>query len=81
MRAACALRPGTPVEVVLPLLDAQALDMVLVLSVEPGFGGQSFKPEVLPKVSCLLILVNETRRKERLYGTMDELTLLFALLR
>lgn len=50
MRAACALKPATPADVLLPLLDAGALDMVLVLSVEPGFGGQSFKPEVLPKV-------------------------------
>jgi len=50
MRAACALKPATPADVLFPLLDAGALDMVLVLSVEPGFGGQSFKSEVLPKV-------------------------------
>ncbi len=53
MRAACALKPGTPVEVVLPMLESKVLDMVLILSVEPGFGGQKFKPEVLSKVEHL----------------------------
>ena len=46
-----AINPGTPVsaiEEVLPLLD-----MVLVMSVNPGFGGQSFIPEVLDKVKRL----------------------------
>ncbi|MGP9693025.1 ribulose-phosphate 3-epimerase [Brachybacterium sp. AOP25-B2-12] len=43
-----ALRPATPVE---PLLDILGeFDMVLVMTVEPGFGGQSFLPEMLPKV-------------------------------
>ena len=50
MRAAVALKPKTPVDVVFPLVDADAVDMVLCLSVEPGFGGQKFMREVLPKV-------------------------------
>lgn len=48
-RAAMALKPGTafaPYEELLP-----ELDMVLVMTVEPGFGGQSFMPDQLPKVS------------------------------
>ena len=53
MRAAVALKPGTPIDTVFPLVDASALDMVLCLSVEPGFGGQSFMHSVLPKVSEL----------------------------
>ena len=46
-----ALNPDTSVERVGPLLDA--VDLVLVMSVFPGFGGQSFKPEVLRKVAWL----------------------------
>jgi ribulose-phosphate 3-epimerase len=46
-----ALNPDQPVERVLPILDA--VDLVLVMSVFPGFGGQKFMPEVLPKVKTL----------------------------
>lgn len=47
-RAGLALRPATPVE---PFLDLLAeVDMVLVMTVEPGFGGQSFLTSMLPKV-------------------------------
>jgi ribulose-phosphate 3-epimerase len=50
-RPAMALNPDTPVERVLPHLDRLA--MVLVMSVFPGFGGQKFMPEVLPKLERL----------------------------
>jgi ribulose-phosphate 3-epimerase len=46
-----ALNPGTEIERVGDLLDE--VDLVLVMSVQPGFGGQSFQPQVLPKVSWL----------------------------
>jgi ribulose-phosphate 3-epimerase len=46
-----ALNPDTPVERVYPLLDA--VDLVLVMSVFPGFGGQRFMKEVLPKTRAL----------------------------
>jgi ribulose-phosphate 3-epimerase len=46
-----AVSPDTPVERVEGLLDR--LDMVVVMSVHPGFGGQKFMPEVLPKVERL----------------------------
>ncbi|MFH1569875.1 MAG: ribulose-phosphate 3-epimerase [Gemmatimonadota bacterium] len=46
-----ALNPATPVDGVLPYLGD--LDLVLVMSVEPGFGGQPFRPEVLDKVRRL----------------------------
>jgi ribulose-phosphate 3-epimerase len=46
-----ALNPDTPVERVLPFLDA--VDLVLVMSVFPGFGGQKFMPEVLAKTRAL----------------------------
>ncbi len=50
-KAGVALNPGTPVDAVLPVL--QDLDLVLVMSVNPGFGGQAFIPEVLPKIAAL----------------------------
>ena len=46
-----ALKPKTPVEAVLPFLDD--LDMVLVMTVEPGFGGQSFMAPMMDKVRTL----------------------------
>lgn len=46
-----ALNPDTPIERVAGVLDA--VDLVLVMSVFPGFGGQRFLPEVLPKVVWL----------------------------
>ena len=48
-RAGVVLKPKTPAEAVLPFLDA--CDMVLVMTVEPGFGGQSFMADMMPKVS------------------------------
>jgi len=46
--AGLAINPGTPIETAEPWL--QHCDLLLVMSVEPGFGGQAFMPEVLPKV-------------------------------
>lgn len=43
-----ALRPETPVDRVLPWIDR--LDQVMVMSVHPGFSGQKFLPEILPKM-------------------------------
>ncbi len=51
LHAGLAVNPATPVEKVLPYL--AELDMVLVMSVVPGFGGQSFMGEVLDKVRTL----------------------------
>ena len=50
-KPALAVKPGTPVEAVYPYLDR--LYMVLVMTVEPGFGGQSFMADMLPKVRAL----------------------------
>ncbi|MBQ9530492.1 MAG: ribulose-phosphate 3-epimerase [Eubacterium sp.] len=47
-KAALAVKPKTDIGVVLPYLDK--LSMVLVMTVEPGFGGQSFMEEVMPKI-------------------------------
>ena len=50
-RAALCIKPATPPEAVFPYLDA--LEMVLVMSVEPGFGGQKFQPGALDKLRML----------------------------
>ncbi|MFV0462338.1 MAG: ribulose-phosphate 3-epimerase [Nostocoides sp.] len=50
-RAAFALKPGTPFEPYADLLPE--VDMVLVMTVEPGFGGQSFMAEMMPKVASV----------------------------
>ena len=50
-RAGLALNPPTPLDAILPFL--AELDKVLVMSVMPGFGGQSFDPTVLEKVRAL----------------------------
>ena len=46
--AGLALNPSTPFEAVIPYLDQ--IDLLLVMTVVPGFGGQSFMGEVMPKV-------------------------------
>ncbi|HZD72003.1 MAG TPA: ribulose-phosphate 3-epimerase [Actinomycetes bacterium] len=46
--AGLAMRPGTALDAVLPWLDA--VDLLLPMTVEPGFGGQGFRRDVLPKV-------------------------------
>ncbi len=51
VRAGIALRPASPVEPLLDLLPE--FDMVLVMTVEPGFGGQSFIEGMLPKIERL----------------------------
>ncbi|MBW3622922.1 MAG: ribulose-phosphate 3-epimerase [Armatimonadetes bacterium] len=49
MRSGVALNPGTPPDALLYL--GTVLDSVLIMSVNPGFGGQEFLPEVLPKIT------------------------------
>lgn len=50
-KAALAVKPNTPIEAVYPYLDK--LSMVLVMTVEPGFGGQSFMESTMPKIKEL----------------------------
>ena len=49
--AAISVKPATPIEEIYPLLDR--CDMVLIMTVEPGYGGQAFMPEMLEKVRKL----------------------------
>lgn len=57
-RAGVAVKPATPVDGLFDLLDD--FDQILVMTVEPGFGGQSFMPETMPK---LRRLADEARRR------------------
>ncbi len=50
-KAGLSVKPKTPIETVYPYLDK--LSMVLVMTVEPGFGGQSFMEDMMPKVSAV----------------------------
>ena len=50
-KAALVVKPNTPINVVFPYL--KDISMVLIMTVEPGFGGQSFMEDMLPKVTAL----------------------------
>ncbi len=50
-RCAITLKPATPADAAFPYLSM--VDMVLVMTVEPGFGGQSFMADMMPKVAAL----------------------------
>ncbi len=50
-KAGVSIKPGTPADVLLPYL--ADLDLILVMSVEPGFGGQKFMPSALDKLRFL----------------------------
>ena len=50
-RAGLSAKPGTPAESLLPFIGS--VDLLLVMTVEPGFGGQAFMPEMLTKISQL----------------------------
>ena len=58
-KAGVSLNPETPVDKVLPVLNS--IDLVLIMSVNPGFGGQSFMSEVLPKAQHLRKAIDEKK--------------------
>ncbi|MDO5402270.1 MAG: ribulose-phosphate 3-epimerase [Eubacteriales bacterium] len=58
VKPAITLNPDTPVSAVMPYLEH--VDMVLVMSVKPGFGGQKFIPETLTKVKELRRYINKS---------------------
>ena len=56
-KAGIVLKPKTPAEAVLPFLEK--VELILVMTVEPGFGGQSFMADQMPKVSAIRKLIDE----------------------
>ena len=59
-KAGAVINPGTPVEVLDNLMDL--VDLVLVMSVNPGFGGQSFIPSQLDKIRRIRTMIDRTGR-------------------
>ncbi|EPY39040.1 ribulose-phosphate 3-epimerase [Angomonas deanei] len=53
MQVGVALKPDTPADVLFPLLERGVFDMVLIMTVVPGFAGQKFMPGPLAKVAQL----------------------------
>ena len=56
-KAGVVLKPKTPAEAVLPFLEK--VELILVMTVEPGFGGQKFMADQMPKVSALRRMIDE----------------------
>jgi len=56
-----ALNPGTPLEVLKPLLDE--LDLVLLLAVNPGWGGQKFIPSTFDRIARVRQMIADSRRE------------------
>jgi len=59
VKAAVSINPATPlnsIEFILPIVD-----MILLMSVNPGFGGQKFIPEILPKIKQLKKIIDENK--------------------
>jgi len=56
-RCGITLRPGTPLETIEPYLDR--ISMLLVMSVKPGFGGQAFLPDAVPRIRVLREMIGD----------------------
>jgi ribulose-phosphate 3-epimerase len=68
------LKPATPAEEIFPYLEV--IDLVLVMTVEPGFGGQSFMADMMPKVTAIRERIQELNKNIHLEvdGGIDENT-------
>ena len=60
--AGVSLRPGTPAEALIPV--AEAVDLVLVMTVEPGYGGQEFMSDQLAKIERIRRMLRPDQRLE-----------------
>ena len=75
VKASVVINPGTPVEAVKNVLNL--VDQVLVMTVNPGFGGQAFLPETMDKVRELVVLreVNQLDFDIEVDGGIDDETI------
>lgn len=64
MKAGVAINPGTPVSSIEPIIDM--VEMVLVMSVNPGFGGQKFIPNTLEKIKAVKELAIKSNKTDLL---------------
>lgn len=71
MRCALALKPAESAELIVPYIDI--LDMVLVMTVEPGFGGQSFMTDMMPKLDrvCELLRMSQSQADVQVDGGIN----------
>ena len=78
VKASVVINPGTPVEAVKNVLNL--VDQVLVMTVNPGFGGQAFLPETMDKVRELVVLreVNQLDFDIEVDGGIDDETIRIA---
>ncbi len=67
-----SIRPNTSVSKLLPFLPM--IDLVLVMSVEPGFGGQVFQPQALEKIAALKELIGRKKVKISVDGGINNIT-------
>ena len=56
-KAGVVLKPGTPAEAVLPYVEK--VELILVMTVEPGFGGEKFTADMMPKVTAIRGYIDE----------------------
>ena len=61
VKAAVSIKPGTPVDVLAPYLDE--VDLILVMSVEPGFGGQSYIPASTERIAQIRKMIDESGKE------------------
>ena len=58
-KAGLSINPGTPVTALLPYMDM--VDMILIMTVNPGFGGQAYIPECMDKIREVRAIINERK--------------------
>jgi ribulose-phosphate 3-epimerase len=67
LKAGISIKPKTAPEIIGPIL--KKVDLVLVMTVEPGFGGQGFMPAMLPKIRTIRQMIDQ--RKNKIFLAVD----------